>query len=352
MTSLFDLYKIGVGPSSSHTMGPMRAACRFAQGLAQSRALAQVERVQAELFGSLALTGLGHGTDRAVLLGLAGNEPAGIDPAAIAPTVASIRETGRISVAGQRSIPFVETRDLLFQRSIMFPPGAQTQHPNGLRLTAFDRDGAIIEQRTYFSIGGGFIVEDGAEVLADGEPEVALPYSFHTAADLLEVAHSHSLRIDQVMMANECARLRHRDPTISDEAIALTIRIGIDAIWQAMRDCIDRGIATQGILPGGLNVRRRAYGLARRLEEKEKSGKPGDPLAPLDWVTAYAMAVNEENAGGGRVVTAPTNGAAGVVPAVARYYERLIPEADHEGIVRYFLTSAAIGILYNENASI
>ena len=351
-TSLFDLYKIGVGPSSSHTMGPMRAACRFARGLAERGLLGDVERVHTELFGSLALTGLGHGTDRAVLLGLAGNEPATIDPAAIAPTVAFIREMHRLGLAGERSISFEEIRDLVFNRSTMFPPGARTQHPNGLRLTAYDAGGAVIEERTFFSIGGGFITEDGADLSPATETEIALPYSFHSADELLKVAHANGLRIDQLMFANECARLRAVDPNISDEAIEVKIRIGIDIIWQTMRDCIDRGIATEGILPGGLNVRRRACGLARRLHEKEMGGKAGDPLAPLDWVTVYAMAVNEENAAGGRVVTAPTNGAAGVVPAVARYYERFIPEADHEGMMRYFLTSAAIGILYKENASI
>jgi L-serine dehydratase len=295
---------------------------------------------------------MGHATDRAVLLGLAGNEPATIDPASIASTVASIRETKRILLAGQRSIPFEEERDLLFHRSAMFPPGAHTQHPNGLRLTAYDAAGAALQERTFFSIGGGFITEDGADAAPAMEPEVVLPYPFHSAAELLEVAHANGLRIDELMFANECARLRAGDPNISDEAIEAKIRMGIDAIWQAMRDCIERGVATEGVLPGGLNVRRRAHRLAERLREKEVAGKAGDPLAPLDWVTVYAMAVNEENAAGGRVVTAPTNGAAGVVPAVARYYERFIPEADHEGMLRYFLTSAAIGILYKENASI
>ena len=333
-------------------MGPMRAAARFAQDLAQHGVLERVERMQVDLYGSLALTGLGHGTDRAVLLGLAGNEPATIDPAAIAPTVASIRANERIELAGERSISFIEGRDLLFQRSVMYPPGAHTQHPNGLRLTAYSADGAAVEERTFFSIGGGFIVEDGSEAPVPAETNVALPYPFHTAADLLEVAHVHGLRIDEVMFANECALRRRGHPNINDEAIEVIVRAGIDSIWQAMRDCIDRGIATEGILPGGLNVRRRACGLARRLQEREQAGKPSDPLAPLDWVTVFAMAVNEENAAGGRVVTAPTNGAAGVVPAVARYYEQFIPDANHEGILRFFLTSAAIGILYKENASI
>jgi L-serine dehydratase len=352
MTSLFDLYKIGVGPSSSHTMGPMRAACRFAAGLGRSGRLERVERVQVDLYGSLALTGLGHGTDRAVLLGLAGNEPATIDPATITDTIATIRSTGHIRLARRHALAFDETRDLLFHRSTMFPPGAHTQHPNGLRLTAFDSSGAAVDERTFFSIGGGFITEDGANDSPASEAVVALPYPFRSAAELLELANAYGLRIDELMFANECARIRAADPDISDEAIEVKVRVGIDTIWQTMRDCIDRGIATEGILPGGLNVRRRAGGLARRLREKEKAGQVGDPLAPLDWVTVYAMAVNEENAAGGRVVTAPTNGAAGVVPAVARYYERFIPDADHEGMLRFFLSSAAIGILYKENASI
>ncbi len=308
--------------------------------------------MQVELFGSLALTGLGHGTDRAVLLGLAGNEPASIDPAAIESTVAAIRSTKQIELAGKRGVEFDEPRDLLFARATMFPPGAQTQHPNGLRLAAFDAAGNVLDQRTFFSIGGGFIVEDGADAMPSSGSDVQLPYPFHSAAELLEVSQRHSLTIDQVMFANECARLRAVDSGKSEELIEARIRMAIGSIWQTMKDCIERGIATEGILPGGLNVRRRARRLAERLREKEATGQAIDPLAPLDWVTVYAMAVNEENAAGGRVVTAPTNGAAGVVPAVALYYERFVPGADHEGIVRYFLTSAAIGILYKENASI
>jgi L-serine dehydratase len=330
----------------------MRAASRFAHGLAEHGVLPKVQHVMAELFGSLALTGQGHATDRAVLLGLAGNEPSTIDPETIAPTVALIRETESIRLAGKRFIPFIEMRDLIFHRDIMFPPGSRIQHPNGLRLTAFDGAEAVVEERTFFSIGGGFITEDGADASPAAEPEAALPYPFHSAADLLDVAQAHSLRIDEVMFANECARRRAADPNISDEAIEPIIRTGIDAIWQAMKDCIERGIATEGILPGGLNVRRRAHRLAQRLVERERAGTPTDPLAPLDWVTVFAMAVNEENAAGGRVVTAPTNGAAGVVPAVARYYERFIPDSNHAGVLRYFLASAAIGILYKENASI
>jgi L-serine dehydratase len=333
-------------------MGPMRAACRFARELEIRSELQRVERVQVHLYGSLALTGMGHGTDRAVLLGLAGNEPARIDPAAIESTVAEIRSQKQLKLGGTRTISFDESRDLLFERAIMFPPGARTQHPNGLRLTAYDAAGSVLDERTFFSIGGGFIVEDGAETLSGGEPEVQLPYPFHSAAELLATAQAHSLSIDQVMFANECARLRSAESDLGEELIQSRVLAGIDTLWQTMKDCVERGIATEGILPGGLNVRRRAHRLAERLREKEVNGIASDPLAPLDWVTVYAMAVNEENAAGGRVVTAPTNGAAGVVPAVARYYERFIPGADHEGIMRYFLTSAAIGILYKENASI
>ncbi len=349
-TSLFDLYKIGVGPSSSHTMGPMRAACRFARELEPRGVLHRVARVQTELFGSLALTGLGHATDRAVLLGLSGNEPAAIDPAAMEATVAAVRTARRIKICWLRVIPFVEERDLLFRRSQMFPPGAQTQHPNGLRLTACDAAGALLDERTFFSIGGGFIVEDGAVSSAD-TAQVGIPYPYHTAADLLATAQANELTISQLMLENECALARIAKCD-SEQAPAEAVRLGIDRIWKTMQDCVARGIAAEGTLPGGLNVRRRAHRLAERLRAKEAEGQPGDPLAPLDWVTVYAMAVNEENAAGGRVVTAPTNGAAGVIPAVAHYYERFTPEADHEGILRFFLTSAAIGILYKENASI
>ncbi len=319
-------------------MGPMRAARRFALELASAGTLADVASVRAELYGSLALTGIGHGTDRAVLLGLSGEEASTIDPATIETKLAAIRTSGRLSILGERAIPFRESEDLLFCREQMFPPGAKTQHPNGLRFTAFDGHGAALLSGTFFSIGGGFIVADAEG--AGNTPlmtTATLPFPFQSAAELLELAAGKDLPIWRVMLANECA--------LRSEA---EVRAGILHIWQVMESCIDRGMVTEGILPGGLQVRRRAPRLAQRLRGKGSV----DPLAPLDWVTVYAMAVNEENAAGGRVVTAPTNGAAGVIPAVARYYKTCANGADEEGILRYFLTSAAIGVLYKENASI
>jgi L-serine dehydratase len=329
----------------------MRAAFQFTAGLRERGVIDRVARVQAELYGSLALTGVGHGTDRAVLLGLAGNEPATIEPESIEATVASIRERRRIDLGGTHNTAFDEASDLIFHREIMFPPNSVTQHPNGLRLTAFDTAGNILDQRTFFSIGGGFITEDSAHAGAAGsigQGVSQIPYPFHSAAELLEQAQAKKLTIAELMLANESARFGNLSAAAADQKVLE----GIDRIWQIMSGCIDRGVATEGTLPGGLNVRRRAHRLAERLQEKETAGKPSDPLAPLDWVTVWAMAVNEENAAGGRVVTAPTNGAAGVIPAVARYYERFIPGAGREGMHRFFLTSAAIGILYKENASI
>ncbi len=352
MTSLFDLYKIGVGPSSSHTMGPMRAAFRFVESLSAANLLHITARVQAELYGSLALTGVGHATDRAVLLGLSGYEPASVDPGAIDSVVAVIRSNHEISLGGKLRIFFDEQHGLIFHRDQMYPPASQTQHPNGLRFTAYAADGTVLALRTYFSIGGGFIIEDGVQSDAASAIAITLPYPFHNAAELLQLAHEHSLSIASIMFANECGRLRASDPGSSDEAIKLRIRVGIEDIWRAMQNCVSRGISTQGILPGGLNVRRRAHRLAERLRDLQQQQRPSDPLAPLDWVTVYAMAVNEENAAGGRVVTAPTNGAAGVIPAVAHYYKNFIPGASEKGTLDFFLTSAAIGILYKENASI
>ena len=330
-------------------MGPMRAAHQFVRGLAEGGFPEDLRRVQAELYGSLALTGRGHATDRAVLLGLSGYEPATIDPERIESTVDEIRSTRTLRLDGRRPVAFDLSRDLLFHRDQMFPPGAKTRHPNGMRFTAFDGSGAVLSEETFFSIGGGFIVSDsGAEGTGPAAEEKEIPYPFSSAADLLAAADANQITIAEAMLANERALAGAAGAPAETE----TILAGIDRIWAAMRACVQRGIATEGILPGGLQVRRRAHRLAERLREKEAQGMSGDPLAPLDWLTVYAMAVNEENAAGGRVVTAPTNGAAGVIPAVAHHYERFVPGADHAGIVRFFLTSAAIGILYKTNASI
>jgi L-serine dehydratase len=341
-TSLFDLYKVGIGPSSSHTMGPMRAARRFATELDAAGLLPQVGEVRVELYGSLALTGRGHGTDRAVLLGLSGEEAATIDPATIESRLAEIRSSGKLALLGRHAIAFSEAQHLILNGDQMIPPGAATQHPNGVRFIARDAAGRELTTRTYFSIGGGFIIEDGEEATPQSATaSAALPYPFVSAAELLRMADEAAKPIWAVTLANESA-LRPAEE----------VRAGILHIWSVMLGCIERGMTTEGILPGGLAVRRRALRLAARLREKDAANELRDPLAPLDWVTVYAMAVNEENAAGGRVVTAPTNGAAGVIPAVGRYYRDFIPGADEDGILRYFLTSAAIGVLYKENASI
>ncbi|SFS21356.1 L-serine dehydratase [Granulicella pectinivorans] len=345
-TSLFELFKIGIGPSSSHTVGPMRAALRFVRELDLSR----VERVRVELFGSLALTGVGHATDRAVLLGLLGEAPDTIDPEAIEKKLAEIRATGLLALLGQRVVAFQEPEDLLFRRNQMYPdPGVPT-HPNGMRFRALDAMGEVLREDIFYSVGGGFIVS--AEEFATATNESGgrvVPYPFSSGATLLETAARHGLTIAELVMANEVALLETSgiNRPASDGSGEDRVRGGILALWRVMMDCTARGIATEGILPGGLNVRRRAHRLAARL-----TGSPvPDPLAAIDWVTLWAMAVNEENAAGGRVVTAPTNGAAGVIPAIGHYL-RFVAEADEDALVRYFLTAAAIGILYKENASI
>jgi L-serine dehydratase len=386
-TSLFELFKIGIGPSSSHTVGPMRAALRFVRELPQ---LSVVARVQSELYGSLAHTGIGHGTDRAILLGLSGQQPDTVDPAAIDGMVEQIRRGRKLELNGEAAISFDESTDLRFHRDRMFPPDAEaaTSHPNGMRFTAFDRAGEMLARQVFYSVGGGFILSASEFAPNPAEKQVAprqVPYPFRSAAGLLAIAEANQLTIAQVILANECALLEADErlaqstinrpqrasvlgaPTSAASSPGLgatasassqdQIHQSILALWQAMRECTERGIVTQGILPGGLNVRRRAPRLYQRALELDLSGKPRDPLAPLDWVSLYAIAVNEENAAGGRVVTAPTNGAAGVIPAIASYYIRFIAqelfEAEREaGLLRFFLTAAAIGILYKENASI
>ncbi|HEY3738827.1 MAG TPA: L-serine ammonia-lyase, partial [Bryobacteraceae bacterium] len=322
----FDLFKIGIGPSSSHTVGPMRAARRFAQML---EAFPSIERVRVELYGSLALTGRGHGTDRAILLGLSGEQPDQVDPAAVDGIVEAIRTHLTLNLGGSRSIPFDEAKDIAFHMDLMLPG-----HSNGMRFVAYAPGAQELLRKVFYSVGGGFVVEEGqAKTTAN---EVSVPYGFQSSAELLEMCARTELSIPELMFENEKAWRS------ADE-----IRSGILRIWQVMRDCTQRGLHTEGVLPGGLGVRRRAPAMLARLEQRRQT----DSLAAMDWLNLYAMAVNEENAAGGRVVTAPTNGAAGVIPAVAHYYVNFL-NGDEEGIIRYFLAAAAIGVLYKEHASI
>lgn len=330
-TSIFEIFKIGIGPSSSHTVGPMRAAREFAATLQKDGLLSETATVRVELYGSLALTGHGHGTDRAVVLGLLGEAPDEVDPETIPEKIHSVRESQQIRLLGTHNVPFLEARDLLFHKNQILPG-----HPNAMRFSAFDGLDRQLRTAVYYSVGGGFISREGES--ADSRSALRPPpYPFASSADLLRIGEEQSLPIWRIVLENEKAwRSEAR------------VRGYIERIWEVMQACVRRGVETEGILPGGLNVRRRAPKLARKLDEIGSA----DPLAPMDWVNVFAMAVNEENAAGGRVVTAPTNGAAGIIPAVAHYYMRFTPEATSAGLERYFLTAGAIGILYKENASI
>jgi L-serine dehydratase len=337
--SVFDLFKIGIGPSSSHTVGPMRAARLFGLRLAHEGLLAEVARVQVLLYGSLGATGKGHGSDKAVLLGLAGHEPDTVDVEAIPGLLDGIR-AGELNLVGQRAVAFDEAKDLVFKRRESLP-----FHANGMRCIAFNAEGSEIANRVYYSVGGGFVVSD--EVAADGSKQkviapdaTVLPYPFKTGEELLNLANRHGLSIAEIMRRNE----RHWRTDAEIES-------GLQRIWDVMQACVKRGCATEGILPGGFKVKRRAAQLYRDLTSKPEEALR-DPLQVMDWVNLYALAVNEENAAGGRVVTAPTNGAAGIVPAVLHYYTRFFYGANAKGVEDFLLTAAAIGILYKENASI
>ena len=335
--STFDLYKIGIGPSSSHTVGPMRAAARFVEHhLAEAGRLGDVARVRAEVFGSLALTGRGHGTDKAVLMGLEGHWPNRIDPDLIPAALERIRGSKLVRLHGGREIAFNEKSDLVMNKRQKLP-----FHTNGMRFIAYDANGAEIASRDYYSVGGGFVVnqDEAAEdrIVADTTP-VAHPFS--SGDELLARCAESGLSIAQLMLENE------RAWRSDDEVIA-----GLRELWQAMQDCVARGIRQTGTLPGGLHVSRRAPSLHAELSAKPEAAMR-DPLTVLDWVNLYALAVNEENAAGGRVVTAPTNGAAGIIPAVLHYYDRFCAGANEKGVFDFLLTAAAVGILYKENASI
>ncbi|HEX7340096.1 MAG TPA: L-serine ammonia-lyase [Rhodanobacteraceae bacterium] len=335
--SVFDLLKIGIGPSSSHTVGPMRAAARFTDHWLEEKGLLdRVARVRCELYGSLALTGRGHGTDKAVLLGFEGNWPDKVDPDTIPATLERIRGDKRLNLAGKRPIAFDEKRDLVFNKRQKLP-----YHVNGMRFAAFDADDNELATRDYYSVGGGFVVnpdEAAADRIVADTTQVKYPFS--SGDELLATCEREHITIAQLMLANEQAWRSEAE-----------IHDGLMTIWQAMVDCVARGLRSPGELPGGLHVKRRAPAMAEELRAKpEKSLQ--DPLTVLDWVNLYALAVNEENAAGGRVVTAPTNGAAGILPAVLHYYDRFCPKSNEAGIIEFLLTAAAVGLLYKENASI
>ena len=335
--SVFDLFSIGIGPSSSHTVGPMRAAQMFVKRLEREGLLPKVARVHAELFGSLGATGHGHGSPKAVLLGLEGHRPAGVDVRQVEPDLARISGSGRLRLLGAEQgaafeIGFDQDRDLLLHRRKSLP-----YHPNGLQLSAFDADGTQLAAKTYYSVGGGFVVDDDAvgadRVVPD---DTVLRYPFRTGAELLRLAEVTGRSVSGLMLENELAWRSETE-----------LRAKLLEIWQVMRQCVAAGIATEGVLPGGLKVRRRAPALARALRAEGSR-----ELHAGEWLTLWAMAVNEENAAGGRVVTAPTNGAAGIIPAVLHYFVEFVPGADEDGVVRFLLAAGAVGMLFKENASI
>jgi L-serine dehydratase len=334
--SVFDLYKVGIGPSSSHTVGPMRAANMFVARLASEGLLARTASLRAEMFGSLGVTGHGHGTVKAVVLGLEGEQPDLVDPAAAESRVEAVRTEKVLRLGGSRLIAFSMDDDLVLHRGKRLP-----FHTNGMRFTARDMDGHALMSREYFSVGGGFVLDEDeierSDLVAD-DKQRPVPYPFSTGDELLQRSREAGLSISELMLANELTR-RGEDE----------IRSGLLHIWSVMQECVNRGIRATGILPGGLNVRRRAGILRQTLEATEDSN---DPLRAMEWITVYALAVNEENAAGGRVVTAPTNGAAGIVPAVLHYYRDFVDSFSEDGVVRFLLTAAAVGILFKENASI
>ncbi len=334
--SVFDLFKIGIGPSSSHTVGPMRAALTFVMGLEENALLERTASIRAELFGSLGATGKGHGSDKAVLLGLEGEAPESIDPAIIPQRLSRIREGKKITLLGKHDIAFDEPEQLIFHRRKSLP-----YHPNGMRFAAFDDSGEEIRGKVYYSVGGGFVVnEEAAGADRIMEDDTKLPYHFTTAIKLLELCAQEGMCISSLMMENEKVWRSEQE-----------IREGLLNIWGVMKACVENGYRHEGVLPGGMKVKRRAPQLYRKLKAQAHSVVE-DHFIVMDWVNLYALSVNEENAAGGRVVTAPTNGAAGIVPAVMHYYQHFCKGADDEGIVRFLLTAAAIGILYKENASI
>lgn len=333
--SVFDMFKIGIGPSSSHTVGPMRAAAIFSTQLREQGLLSKVERVEVRLYGSLSATGIGHGSDRATVIGLMGEWPDQVDPALVAPRVDAVLEQNVLLLGGEQRITFEWQRDMrLLEESLPY-------HPNGMTLCAYGGTGEVYEQ-TYYSVGGGFVVD--AEQAASGvldSDTTQLPYDFSSGAQLLRLCKKHGLSISALMMENEKVWRTEAE-----------IRSRILHIWGAMQACVNKGLSEEGILPGGLNVRRRAFRLHRSLQELGKPNVISSTLSAMEWVNLFALAVNEENAAGGRMVTAPTNGAAGIIPAVLHYFMKFNPDATEDDVVRFFLSAAAVGILCKKNASI
>ncbi len=334
MISTFDLYKVGIGPSSSHTVGPMRAAYKFVTRLAAADLLTRTAGVRAEMFGSLGVTGHGHGTIKAVVLGLQGEQPHLVDPAAAEPEVEAVRAEKVLCLGGTHPVPFSIDDDLVLHRRKRLP-----FHTNGMRFTASDADGQVLLRREFYSVGGGFVLdEDEIERSEISTDETPVPYPFSSGDELLRRTRETGLSISELMLANELTRRTEEE-----------VRAELLHIWKVMQECVDRGVRARGTLPGGLKVRRRAAALLETLEATDDST---DALRAMEWVTLYALAVNEENAAGGRVVTAPTNGAAGIVPAVLHYYRDFVESFSDDGVVRFLLAAAAVGILFKENASI
>ncbi|MGC5699551.1 L-serine ammonia-lyase [Pseudomonas sp. NFXW11] len=333
--SVFDLFKIGIGPSSSHTVGPMRAAALFVQALKERQLLEQVRRIEVQLYGSLSATGIGHGSDNAVIMGLMGEWPDAIDPSLIGPRIERLRETDTLLLDGRLPLPFIWSRDMrLLDENLPF-------HPNAMRLVA-EGAGGELHRDTYYSVGGGFVVDQAqaSSGVADLDRS-ELPYDFSSAQELLDLCQTHQLRVAELMLANEKVWRSEEE-----------IRSGLMTLWRAMQDCVEQGLKHEGILPGGLNVRRRAAKLHRSLQELNKPNVIGSTLSAMEWVNLFALAVNEENAAGGRMVTAPTNGAAGIIPAVLHYFMKFSEQVTDANVVDFFLGAAAIGILCKKNASI
>jgi L-serine dehydratase len=332
--SALDLFTIGIGPSSSHTVGPMRAACQFVRDIQAHGLAAQVARLRCDLYGSLAATGKGHATDHAVILGFLGEEPEGVEVDAIPARLQDIRQQKLLLTPWGQEIAFDERQDIDFKRLKPLP-----LHPNGMHFMALGADDAILHEQVYYSLGGGFIATE-AEMTQPATTEVSLPYPFANALELMRHCETHQLAVSRLMLANE-ATFRPEAETFAR----------LDAIWSAMQQCVKRGCAQDGTLPGGLHVKRRAKAIYQHLCASPQA-MLADPLSILDWVNLYALAVNEENAAGGRVVTAPTNGAAGIIPAVLHYAVGFRQSPHPDGVYRFLLTAAAIGMLYKRNASI